>query len=123
LIGLLVFACGAAGAACRYLVDGAVQERFDGAFPLGTFVVNMSGSLALGVVVGFFLHHTSAPIEVRVAVGTGFIGAYTTFSTWMLETLSLLRERARLYALANLLGSLAAGMLAAFLGLWLGGLP
>lgn len=124
LLGVVV--AGGAGAALRYLVDGLVQDRFDGAFPLGTFVVNVSGSLALGVVTGFFLSHASAPDSVsesvRVVLGVGFLGAYTTFSTWMLETYNLLRDGAWSYALGNLVGSAMVGLTAAWAGLWLGGL-
>ena len=120
MTGLGVLVLGGVGALCRYVVDGAVQERWDGAFPFGTFVVNLSGSFALGVVVGAFLTHASWPESTRLMVGTGFVGAYTTFSTLTFESFRLLREGARLYALANLAGSLVAGGIAAALGLWLG---
>ena len=113
-----VFLAGSLGAICRYVVDGYVQDRFDGSFPLGTFVVNVSGCLLLGVVTGLAIWHgASAP--VKVVAGTGFVGAYTTFSTWMYETMALVRDGARLLAVANLLGSIACGMMAAGLGLWL----
>lgn len=121
MTGVGVVLAGGLGALVRYLVDGAVQERWDGAFPLGTFIVNLSGSLVLGVVVGVFLAHTSWPDSARLVAGTGFIGAYTTFSTFTFESFRLLREGARAYAVANLAGSLVAGFLAAAAGLWLGG--
>jgi fluoride exporter len=120
MTGIGVLVLGGLGALCRYLVDGAVQERWEGAFPLGTFVVNLSGSLVLGAVVGAFLAHGSWPDSARLAVGTGFVGSYTTFSTFTFESFRLVREGARRYAVANLLGSLVAGGAAAAMGLWLG---
>jgi len=116
-----VLAAGGAGAATRYLVDGAIQDRSSGAFPWGTFVINLSGSLALGVVAGLVLSRSGLPDPWRAVLGTGFVGAYTTFSTWMFETLALLRSAAWRYAALNLIGSAAAGVLLAWAGLWLGG--
>lgn len=120
ILALLVAVAGGAGAACRYLVDGWIQQRWGGPFPMGTFVVNVSGSLALGVLTGFFMVHASAPGGVRTVAGTGFVGAYTTFSTLAFESFRSAREGARRYALLNVFGSLAGGLTAAGLGLWLG---
>jgi CrcB protein len=117
---LAVFVAGAAGAACRYLLDGAVQDRWDGAFPMGTFAVNMTGSFALGLIAGLATAHVGAPAPIRVGGGTGFVGAFTTFSTMSWESMRLLREGAPRYALGNLLGSTAAGLLFAAGGLFLG---
>ena len=72
---------GAIGAPARYLVDGAVQGRTSGPFPWGTLVVNVTGSLVLGIVTGLTLYHGLGDVP-RVAVGAGFCGAYTTFSTY-----------------------------------------
>jgi CrcB protein len=119
---LAVFVAGAGGAASRYLLDGIVQDRWTGAFPMGTFVVNMAGSFALGVVAGFATAHADAPAAIRVAGGTGFVGAFTTFSTLAWESMRLLREGATRHALGNLLGSTAAGLALAGAGLFLGSL-
>lgn len=119
LLGVAV--AGGLGAAARYVVDGAIQERWRGPFPIGTFVINVSGSLLLGALTGFFIHHVTAPADLMTIVGTGFVGAYTTFSTLMYESLVLLRGGGRRYALANLLGTLVAATAAAAAGLWLGG--
>ncbi len=73
---------GAAGAACRYLVDFVVAQRTSGAFPWGTWTVNITGSLLLGVLVGFAAG-TDEPRLWQVAATAGFCGAYTTFSTYM----------------------------------------
>jgi CrcB protein len=86
-----VAVAGAVGAPCRYLLDGFVQDRTEGVFPWGTFVVNISGSLLLGFLTGLALYHAfgGAP---RVWLGTGFCGAYTTFSTFTFESVRLLEE-------------------------------
>ena len=117
---LAVFLAGAAGAVCRYLLDGAVQARWDGAFPAGTFVVNLTGAFGLGIVTGFVTQHTAAPALIKVGIGTGLIGAFTTFSTLAYESLRLLREGAARYGLLNLVGSTAAGLLLAVVGLAIG---
>jgi CrcB protein len=113
-VTVLLVALGAAiGAPARYLTDRAVSARHDSLFPWGTFAVNICGSFVLGFVAAAAL---AAPGPVRALVGTGFCGALTTYSTFGYETVRLLRTRARLMALANVLGSVAAGLLAAYLG-------
>jgi CrcB protein len=106
----------AIGAPARYLIDGLVQDHTTGAFPWGTFVVNLSGCLALGVITGLSLYHGLDPI-VRTVLGTGGVGAYTTFSTFTFETVRLAEEGAVNEALRNALGSFLAGPVAASAGL------
>lgn len=107
---------GGAGAVCRFLVDRAVSKRLKRGFPFGTLVVNISGALLLGFLAGLALSpHTT------LLVGTGFVGSYTTFSTWMLETQRLTEERQVRAAAANIVVSVALGLTAAWLGMWLGG--
>lgn len=113
---LLVMVGGAIGAPLRYLTDRAVQRRRDMAFPLGTFVVNVVGSLVLGLVAGRLTP------ELQLLVGTGFCGALTTYSTFSYETLRLVEDGSGFLAGANVLGSVIVGVLAAFLGAGLGGL-
>jgi CrcB protein len=117
IIGGLMVA-GAVGACCRYLVDRSVEARTRGVFPWGVLVINVSGSLVLGFLTGLALYHglTTTP---RVLLGTGFCGAYTTFSTFTFDTVHLLEEGAPTSALLNTLASLAATTLAAALGLGL----
>lgn len=106
----------AVGAVLRYVVDAAVIDRTEGLFPWGTLMINVTGSLVLGVVTGLGLYHglTTAP---RLVVGTGFCGAYTTFSTFTFETVRLAEEGEGTGALRNALGTLVAGAAAAALGL------
>lgn len=114
-------AAGAAGAPCRYLLDGLVQDHTEAAFPWGTFVVNVSGSLLLGLIVGAALYH-GLPDTPKVVLGTGFCGAYTTFSTFTFETVRLIEEGAVADAFLNAAASLVAGTAAAAAGLALAAL-
>ena len=106
----------AIGAALRYVLDAAILDRTHGLFPWGTFVINVTGSLVLGVVTGLGLYHglSSAP---RLVIGSGFCGAYTTFSTFTFETMRLAEGGATWSAIRNALGTLVAGAAAAALGL------
>jgi fluoride exporter len=121
---VLVGVAGAAGAPLRYVIDTLVTDRSErrvGPFPLGTLVVNLSGSLILGFITGLVMYHglTKAP---KAIFGTGFIGAYTTFSTFGYETVALLEDGYPRAALTNLAASLALGLAAAAAGLALGSL-
>lgn len=112
-VGVVLF--GGAGAVLRFLVDRVVSSRVTSAFPYGTLVVNLSGSVLLGLIAGLALDHD----QVLLA-GTAAVGSYTTFSTWMLETQRLGEER-RVRSLAtNVLVSLVVGLGAAALGRLLG---
>ena len=107
---------GGVGAVARFIVDRTVSARVSGSFPYGTLVVNLSGALLLGLLAGLAL----SP-QVALLTGTAFVGSYTTFSTWMLETQRLGEERQLLPAVANIVVSLVLGLAAAWLGLWIGG--
>jgi CrcB protein len=112
---LLVLLGGAVGAPARYLTDRFVQVRHDSVFPWGTLAVNVAGSALLGFLLGA-QRHLGLPSLVVDALGTGFCGGLTTFSTFGYETLRLLEDGAVAEAGLNLLGSLAAGVLAAGAG-------
>jgi CrcB protein len=113
-VSFLLVALGAAvGAPLRYLVDRAVQARHDSLFPWGTFAVNVVGSLILGVLIG---GAGAVPGTVSTVLGTGFCGALTTYSTFGFETIRLIEDRARFYAVANAVASIVAGLGAAFIG-------
>jgi len=114
LLGVAI--AGALGAPARYLVERAVSMRTGRRFPWGTFVVNATGSFALGFITGLALYHglSTAP---KAVVGTGFVGAYTTFSTYAYETVDVgARTTARL-ASAYAIGSIVVGVAAATVGL------
>ena len=111
----LVIAGAAVGAPLRYLGDRAIQSRHDTVFPWGTFTVNVLGSLILGIIAGAATAGGASP-QVQLALGTGFCGALTTYSTFSYETLRLLEDDARLFAAANVVASMVAGLGAAFLG-------
>jgi fluoride exporter len=107
---------GGAGAVVRYVVDAVIGYRTEGAFPWGTFAINTSGSLLLGLLTGLGLHH-AFPRVPRLVLGTGFCGAYTTFSTFTFETVRLVEEGAAGEAFRNVAATLVAGAAAAALGL------
>ena len=110
---------GGLGAVTRFVLDGLVRTRFASAFPLGTTVINVTGSFVLGVVSGVALGH-AVPDEWRLVVGTGFCGGYTTFSTASFETVRLVEQRHTGLAMLNAVGSVAVTVGVAALGLWLG---
>jgi CrcB protein len=107
---------GAGGAVARFVLDRAVADRARGVFPWGTLVINVTGSLLLGLITGLALHHGLSR-SARIVLGTGFCGAYTTFSTFTFETVRLVEEGAGAEAVRNAAGTLAAGAVAAALGL------
>lgn len=119
---LLVVAVGLAGgvgAVARLVLDGVLRARVRVAFPLGTTVINVTGSFLLGLVTGLALAH-GLPPEWRAVLGTGFLGGYTTFSTASYETVRLAQQRRYRAAFVNGVGMLALALAAAGLGLWLG---
>jgi CrcB protein len=103
------------GAPLRYLVDRTVQAKHDSVFPWGTFTVNIAGSFVLGVLITGSAAH-AVPGTVNALVGTGLCGALTTYSTFGYETVRLLEDRVRAYAVLNVAASIVAGLGAAFCG-------
>jgi CrcB protein len=112
-----MLAVGGLGAVSRFMVDRAVSRRTKGTFPFGTLVVNISGAVLLGFLTGLVIRH-----EVAMLAGTAFLGAYTTFSTWMLETQRLTEERRIWPAAANIVVSVILGLAAAAAGQWVASL-
>jgi CrcB protein len=109
-------AAAAVGAPSRYLLDGWIQDRTRGAFPWGTFTVNVSGCLLLGVLTGLGLYH-ELDATTRTVLGTGALGAYTTFSTFTFETVRLAEEGALDEAFRNAAASFLVGLAAASVGI------
>ncbi|GAA2036605.1 fluoride efflux transporter CrcB [Agromyces tropicus] len=110
---------GGVGAALRFLLDGLVKAHTSGRFPYGTALINLSGSLVLGVLTGL-AGSDWLPPEVATLIGVGLLGGYTTFSTASYETVRLAQERRSRAALVNGLGMLVACTLVALLGVWIG---
>lgn len=116
---LLVAAGGFVGAPARYMLDRAVTQRLESDLPWGTFFVNLSGSLLLGLLIALSLKgHLSGPAKALLA--TGFCGAYTTFSTFTFETVRLVQDGRMLHAATNAAASAAVGLAAAAAGFALG---
>jgi CrcB protein len=102
---------GGAGALARFALDALVSERLGSGFPWGTLAVNVSGAFLLGLVAGATLHG-----DALTVVGTGALGSYTTFSTWMLETQRLGEDGQPWLLAVNIVISVAAGLGAVALG-------
>lgn len=113
LIWAAVPLIGGVGSVLRFVIDRAVARRAARPFPLGTLAVNTSGAAVLAFLGGLALSK-----EAALLAGTSFVGAYTTFSTWMLETQRLAEERQTWAALGNIVVSVALGLSAAVFGQW-----
>lgn len=113
---LLVLVGGGFGAIARYQLDGLIQDHMHGAMPVGTLVINVSGSLLLGLLVGLHLQYGLSASAVLVA-GTGFCGAFTTFSSLMYETTRLAQDGAYRQATRTLSLNVVLGCGAAAFGL------
>ncbi|MEY9928749.1 CrcB protein [Catenulispora sp. GP43] len=115
---LAVSAASALGAPARYLLDRAIAARRGSALPLGTMAINLTGAFLLGLLTGLAAHH-GLPKTAVLVLGTGFCGAYTTFSTFSYETIRLVEDGSIAEAGSNVAVSLVAGMGTAALGLGL----
>jgi len=111
---------GSVGAVLRFLVGQASGRLFNTGFPVGTFIINITGSLFLGWFMAYTANRTGISDNWKSAISVGFVGAYTTFSTYMYESNDLLRKGSELAAISNLMGSMFVGLLAVRLGIWLG---
>ena len=115
---LLVMIGAALGAPSRWLLDQAIQNRRDSVFPIGTWTINISGSLLLGVILGATAFGPGSAQLVALA-GTGFCGGFTTYSTFGFETVRLTEEGSYLEAGLNIVTSLTFGLIAALAGWYL----
>jgi CrcB protein len=117
---LFVALGGAIGSAARYLVGGWFAARFGAAFPYGTFVVNVTGSFIVGLFLAYAQERVSMSPYWRLFFAVGFVGGYTTFSTYEYESVRLLQDGEMLLAAVYLIGSVVTGGVAAIAGIALG---
>jgi len=107
---------GAAGAVMRWLMASAVQRLAGGSFPWGTFAVNALGSFLLGFLFVWLIERSTASELLRLAITVGFLGAFTTFSTYSLESVRLLQEGALQMAFGNIVGQVVLCLSLTWLG-------
>ena len=117
---LLVALGGGIGSAARYLVGGWFASRFGPAFPYGTFFINVTGSFIIGFFLAFAQERVSLGPYWRTCFAVGFVGGYTTFSTFEYESISLLQDRELLLCALYMVGSVFTGAFAAIAGIALG---
>jgi len=110
------------GANTRYLVAGWAARRFGATFPYGTFIINISGSFILGFFMAFLRDRAFIHPNYRLFFAIGFLGAYTTFSTFTYESLRLLQDGSILLGVINILSSIIIGLVGVFIGFVLGGI-
>ena len=113
---LLVLAGGAVGSLARYLASTAIMSRFTGRFPLGTVIVNVTGCFLIGAMMTALTHRTPANPNLRLLLVVGFLGGYTTFSSFEWETFVAARDGNPWLGLVNVLASVTLGYLAVWLG-------
>lgn len=116
MIVSLLATAGAIGAVCRFVLDGYVRHHLRTTFPWATVLINVSGSLLLGVLAGLVMSRHASP-NLQLILGTGFCGGYTTFSTASFESVRLAQQRRYRIACLNVLGTAGLSLGAAALGL------
>jgi CrcB protein len=117
---LLVALGGAGGSVLRYAVGRMAVAYLGPATVMGTFTVNLTGSFALGLFMGLALERNIMPVNLRSLLAIGFLGGYTTFSTFAFESLRLFEDGELFRAAISVLGNVALGLFAAYLGILLG---
>ena len=116
MMAFWVALAGSGGAVARFVLDGAIRHRRSADFPWATMLINITGSLLLGVIVGLVLFH-GAPGELQTIVGVGFCGGFTTFSTASVETIRLIQRRRYWAGAFNSIGTLLITVAAAAAGI------
>lgn len=116
----LIAVGGAAGTLARYFVSGLSHRVFGGTFPMGTLAVNVLGSLIFGVVWALAEERMAISPMARTVMLVGFMGAFTTFSTFAFETMGFVRDSQFLYALLNITANCVLGFGAVITGMWIG---
>lgn len=115
LTAVLICVAGGVGAALRLILDGAIRARTTSSYPVGTTVINVTGSFPLGLITGLATSQL-LPLQWQLMIGTGFLGGYTTFSTASFETVRLIEDRRYVAAALNGLGMLLICTAAAAFG-------
>jgi CrcB protein len=113
---MMVMLGGATGSLLRYLLGTAIMARVGGRFPLGTVIINITGSFVIGLLMTLFTERLDPQPNLRLLLVTGFLGGYTTFSSFEWETLSLVQDGSRWLGLLNVVGSVLVGYIAVWLG-------
>lgn len=114
-IFVLLAVAGGVGAGVRFVVDGLIRTKVKTAFPWPTAIINMSGSLVLGIITGLVVSRIASN-DVSAIIGTGFLGGYTTFSTASYETVQLIRQKRYSTAFAYSIGVLVGCVALAYAG-------
>ncbi len=120
MIYLAIFLGGAIGSIARFYLSSLIQKSFSITFPLGTFVINTTGAFLIGFLMAFFTNKLQVNPNLRAFFITGFLGGYTTFSTFMFESLGLLKDGNYLYFIYYFLGSNLVGLILVFIGFYIG---
>jgi len=113
---VMILVGGAVGSLSRYFVGSAIMTRFGGRFPLGTIIINVSGSFLIGLTMTLLTERFKPHPNWRFLLVIGFLGGYTTFSSFQWESLSLVKDGGRWLGLVNLIGSVVLGYLAVWFG-------
>jgi CrcB protein len=113
---MMVMLGGATGSLLRYVLGTAIMARVGGRFPVGTVVINITGSFVIGLLMTLFTERLDPQPNLRLLLVTGFLGGYTTFSSFEWETLSLVQDGSRWLGLLNVVGSVLVGYVAVWLG-------
>lgn len=116
---VLVFVGGGLGAVSRHLVARAVMHASGVRFPWGTMVVNIAGSLAMGLLIAWLARRSAGDSGLRLLLATGFLGGFTTFSAFSLDAVTLYERGALTAAATYVIASVTVSILALFGGLWL----
>src|SRR5580704_12842377 len=117
----MVLVGGGAGSLLRYVLGTAIMSRVGGRFPFGTVFINLTGSFLIGLIMTMLTERLSPNPNWRLLLVVGFLGGYTTFSSFEWETLGMMRDGARWLGLLNVMGSVVFGYISVWLGALLAG--
>jgi CrcB protein len=117
----MVMLGGATGSLARFMLGTAIMNRLGGRFPFGTVIINITGSFLIGFIMTMLTERLNPSPNWRLLLVVGFLGGYTTFSSFEWETLGLVRDGGRWLALVNVVGSVLLGYVAVWLGVLVAG--